>query len=148
MWRSSHTNRNRRLEGLGRQLVIECESYLGGNYPSLLQDHGLPVPAWAWLSVLAHGTAQSLEARAVEERRRPDPDGTNWEGAVDLLAQELVTAATRAGCTVEDLQHSILRDLELEPDPSVFGSDGLGPGRLVEEVRRAIARFRGTSASR
>lgn len=147
MWRPAHSARSRRAEALGRQLVGECESFLAGRYPSVLQDHGLPVPGWAWLSVLAHAPTESLAEHATGGLRRRSLDATTaqWQQAVALLAQELVTTAYHTGCRVEELQHSLIFDIELEPSRSVFFACRAGPNQLVAEVRQALGRYRGTS---
>jgi hypothetical protein len=147
MWRHAHNSRERRAEALGRQLVLECEGFLAGRYPGILQDHGLPVPEWAWLSVLAHAPASALEARAVGGlRHRPvDRATAQWSEAVALLARELVITASRTGRPVEELQHTIIVDVELRAAGSEPPAERAGPTRLVDDVRRAIARFRGTT---
>ena len=48
----------------------ECESFFVGRYPSVLQAQGLPVPEWAWLSMLAHAPVDLLAAQAAGMRRR------------------------------------------------------------------------------
>jgi hypothetical protein len=130
-----------------RQLVTECESFLAGEYPSVLQRRGLPIPEWAWLSILAHAPADLLIEHAHGESRgrfRGHVHGV-WLGAVALLAQELVTAADRTGCSVEELQHEVMLKVELDWVRPDGGASSIGPSRFVEQVRRALHRFRGSS---
>ncbi len=147
MWRHVHNPRDRRAEALGRQLVGECEGFLSGRFPGILQDHGLPVPEWAWLSVLAHAPVPELEAHAAGGlRHRPvDRATAQWSEAVALLAQELVTTAARTGRPVEELQHSIVVGVELGAARAEGATGHVGPTHLVDDVRWAIARFRGTT---
>jgi len=135
------------LKSQGRRLVAECESFLVGEFPSVLEDEGLPVPEWAWLSMLAHAPADRLVRPMDGETRGRFRGHLNvvWLRAVALLAQELVMVADRTGCTVEELQHDVLLDVELRWERPLPGTPEMGPSRFVEEVRNAIHRFRGSS---
>jgi len=140
-------SRDRRLESQARQLVNECESFLVGRYPSVLRAQGLPVPEWAWLSMLAHAPVDRLVTQNAGVRRRQIGDHLTvlWLGAVALLAQELVMVADRTGCSVEELQHAVILNVELNWRRPLFGASVMGPSRFVEEVRQALSRFRGSS---
>ncbi len=144
MRRHAHGARDRRISALGRQLVDECESFLEGRYPTILQAEGLVVPDWAWLSMLAHAPMESLAARAagVHSRRGADRLNVLWEGALSLLSQELFLMAERTGTPVEDLQHTLVTEVELNPGRTPSTSPTLGPSHLVEEVREALGRRR------
>jgi hypothetical protein len=149
MWSRSERSKGHYLKSQGRQLVAECESFLVGELPAVFEDEGLPVPEWAWLSMLAHAPSDGLV--------RPMDGGTTgrfrgqlnvvWLRAVDLLAQELIMVADRTGCTVEELQHDVLLDVELNWERPRPGTPAMGPSRFVEEVRNALHRFRGSSRS-
>ncbi len=147
MWSPWERSRDYFVKTQARQLVGECESFLVGEYPILLQHRGLPIPEWAWLSVLAHAPADVLvqHARGGSRERFRGHLHAVWLGAVALLAQELVIVAERAGCSVEDLQHDVLLEVELTWARSAPGPSGLGPSRFVGEVRQALHRFRGSS---
>ncbi len=139
--------RDHRLKSQARQLVGECESFLVGELPSVLQHRGLPVPDWAWLSVLAHAPTDVVAGHASGGSRGRFRGHLNavWLGAVALLAQELIMVADRTGCSVEDLQHDVLLNVELSWERPMPGESVVGPSRFVEEVRRALHRFRGSS---
>jgi len=150
MWSPLDRSRNRHLSIQGRQLVRECESFLSGQYPSFLQTRGLPVPEWAWLSLLVHAPTDALVDQVAGGPARQYRDHLNvlWRGAVALLAQELVIVAERAGCSVGELQRDVLLRVELGWDRTPSGAPGTGPSRVVEEVRQALSRYRGSSHPR
>ena len=143
-------SRTRRIRSQGRELVEECESFLAGQYPSVLQARGDPVPEWAWLSLLAHAPADVLIDQAMGGPPRQYRDRLNliWLGAVALLTQELVMQADRTGCSVEEVQHSVLLRLELSWARPWSATSMVGPSRFVEEVRQAIDRLPGNSSLR
>lgn len=147
MWSPSHRSNNRRVETQARQLVRDCESFLLGRYPWVLQAKGCPVPEWAWLSALIHAPADSLMAQAEREQAGPCPDHMTvlWQGALDLLAQELMTTADHTGCSVEELQRALIFNVELNPTRRAVGALVLGPSRFVQDVRQVLGRFRGSS---
>ena len=139
-------SRDRQLTALARQLVEECESFLAGEYPSLLERRGLPIPEWAWMSVLAHAPGDVLVWHAHGGSRELSRGHLHaiWLGAVALLAQELVMVADRTDCRVEDLQHEVMLRVELNwespgtgclddgPEP-VRGGGTTGPSSLPGE---------------
>jgi hypothetical protein len=140
-------SRSRRIRSQSRVLVEECEAFLAGQYPSVLQARGIPVPEWAWLSLLAHAPADVVLDHATSGPRRNYRDRLNliWSGAVALLTKELVLQAKRTGCSVEELQHAVLLPLELRWDRPWSAPSTIGPSRFVEEVRQALNQFRGSS---
>lgn len=108
MW----TTRSRPWE---RELVAECEAFLSGHYAQCLANENHPIPTWAWLNALAHGSEDDITALAVGEPTRLGSQGTSvWHQALAFLAQELMSKATRRGCSLADLQRSTLVPIELE----------------------------------
>jgi len=150
MWSPSHRSKNRGIEARARRLVGECESFLLGGYPGVLQADGRPVPEWAWLSALAHAPADSLQARAGRDHARPPADHPTalWQDALDLLALELITTAERSGSSVEELQRALIAEVELQRPWAESGAPMLGPHRLVRDVRQVLCLFRGSSRRR
>ncbi len=143
----SHRSRDRRFEGQARQLVRESQSFLMGRYPDVLRAQGLPVPGWAWLSMLVHTPPDVLVAQAAEGKACGPTDHVTvlWQGALALLARELITLADRTGLSVEHLQHALIFDEGLERAWPVFDASVIGPSRFVQDVRQVLCRFRGTS---
>jgi len=94
--------------------IAEVEAFPSGHYVRYLVDNKRPVPAWAWLNELAHGSHDDITALTVSEPRRALWNTNAWEGAVAFLAQELVSQAPRRGRTLSELQRSTLIPLELE----------------------------------
>lgn len=137
MW----TTRSRAWE---REFVAECEAFLSGHYAQCLADENRPVPVWAWLNVLAHGSEDDLTALAASDPPARGSQGASaWRGALGFLAQELMSQATRRGCSLGDLQRSTLVPLELD----FAGGRGRGsastsgePSKLVSSVLSALAR--------
>jgi hypothetical protein len=87
-----------------------------------------------------------------EEKKRagpwPDHRTVLWRGALDLLNQELITAAERNGSRVEEVQRAMIVDVELERPWAESGTSVLGPSQFVQDVRQALSRFRGSSHHR
>ncbi len=140
-------SRGHHVKAQARHLVEECESFLVGEYPSLLERRGLPIPEWAWMSVLAHAPGDVLVRHAHGESRERSRAHLHaiWLGAVALLAHELVMVAERTDSTVEELQHDVMLRVELDWERPAPGGSTVGPSRFVDEVRQALHRFRGSS---
>lgn len=98
---------------LGEELVAACEAFLEGRYAEHLERRGLRVPPWAWVNLLAHGTAAELDAarRVLADGEGP---GAAWRAARAFLAREVLEAAQAAGTDLADLQRRVLVPLELE----------------------------------
>lgn len=134
MWlirsRTPHATRD------SQALVAECGAFLTGRYAQELDDSRDPVPAWAWLSILAHGDEDDLAAFASEDRRRRPPrEAAIWRQAVGFLALEVLSQARRGRCPLVELQRTTLVPLELRltaadtrvaPDPAGFVTMVLG----------------------
>jgi len=133
MW----TTRNRAWE---QEFVAECEAFLSGHYAQWLAEENRPVPVWAWLNVVAHGSDDDLTSLATGEPPGQHAQGASvWQQALAFLAQELISQATRRNCSLADLQRSTLVPLELE----LAGrrASGAGePAQLVAGVLSALAR--------
>ena len=92
-----------------RELVAECEAFFSGQYAQYLDNENRPIPVWAWLNVLAHGSEDDITALAAgEPPRRTFPETAVWHQALAFLAQELMSQAARRGRPVADLQCSTL----------------------------------------
>jgi len=119
---------------LEKALVRECERFLEGRFAEHLVIAGIPVPAWAWLNILAHGTPARLQI--VAGAPADGTSGRGWRRALAKLADEVFAAAEREG-SLEAVQRGILVPLELylaaRPEMA-----GLGPDELVARVRAAL----------
>lgn len=109
-------------------LVAECEQMLAGHTAGVLARDGAPVPTWAWINLLAHGS--ELEIRAIARTR---PAGDGWLEAQGYLASEMM-ALVEAGCTtLAELQRDVVLPIELE----AMGSGDAGepsPPQLILRV--------------
>ncbi len=143
----SQKRADRGVEAEGRRLVGECESFLSGRYPELLLSEGSRVPDWAWMSALAHAPVEALAADTRQALTAPGRDRMTvlWEGALELLAGELMMTAERAGTTVERIQRALVAEVELKGPWAESGAVTLGPTRCVQDVRRVLCRFGDTS---
>lgn len=93
----------------GKCLLEECESYLEGQYARRLARDGCPVPAWAWINLLAHGSRQELESLARAQYR--------WSQAASIwptMAAEVIRATDRSGQPLVQLQRRCLVPLEVQ----------------------------------
>jgi hypothetical protein len=90
-------------------LVEECESFLAGDYVTACERRGQPVPVWAWMNVLAHGT--ELELRAAAANRPPEDEGRQ---ALAFVAGELVELIEDGRVDLETFQREVLVPLELD----------------------------------
>jgi len=132
MW----TTRNRAWE---QEFVAECGAFLSGHSAQWLADANRPVPVWAWVNALAHGSDDDITALAAGEPPSAHDPSAVWEQALAFLAQELTSQATRRGCSLADLQRSTLVPLELELAGRQASGAG-APAQLVASVLSALAR--------
>lgn len=110
------------------ELIAETEAFLTGSFADHLIALGQPVPLWAWLNVLAHGSEADL--CRVSCSRTP---GGDWHRARAFLAGEVLDHLEAGTCSLTDLQRDILIGLELEV-AAIRSPLGWGPGQLVVAV--------------
>ncbi len=133
MW----TTRNRAWE---QEFVAECEAFLSGHSAQRLAEENRPIPLWAWVNALAHGSKDDITALATgEPPSAHDRSASVWHQALAFLAQELTSQTTRRGCSLADLQRSTLVPLELELAGRRASGTG-EPAQLVARVLSALAR--------
>lgn len=115
------------------------ECFLAGTYPEFLERHRLPIPHWAWINPLAHGTDQGLAELAAQPLPAPmgiQPPGS-WNDAVSYLAGVVLAAVQARDRALTQLQRSTLVPLELalahSPD-----SNPPTPAQLVTTVIDAL----------
>jgi hypothetical protein len=132
MW----TTRSRAWE---RALVAECEAFFSGRSAQYLDNQNRPIPAWAWLNLLVHGSEGDIAVLAAGETEpiRPTSATSVWRQALAFLAQELLNQATRQGRPLAELQRSTLVPIDLElAGPRAPTS--MKPAALVTSVLRAL----------
>lgn len=130
----------RERRALTAELVSDCEAFLLGRYAERLSARGMTVPVWAWTNLLAHGSEADLRAEAQAARAPDGPPG--WRAARGTLAAQLLQA-TGPGCSLAQLQASVLAPLELRlaNRPIVERWDRR---TWIETVRAALASHRPT----
>ena len=96
----------------------------------------MEVPVWAWMNLLAHGTARQI-GECVFRPDRPRRAGRSWRVARSYLAFEVLDL-TEVEFTLAELQSSVLIPLELEmaARPDVAGWTPRQWVDLVEEALR------------
>jgi hypothetical protein len=116
-------------------IARETEAFLLGDLVEYWDDKGIEVPVWAWMNLLAHGTARRIGECVL----RPDRAWRvvrSWRVARSYLASELLDLID-AACTLAALQSSVLIPLELEmaarPDVA-----GWTPRQWVDLVEDAL----------
>lgn len=106
-------------------LVEECEAFLAGTYVELCEARGEPVPVWAWMNLLAHGTEDQLHGSVVQR-----PNAGPWRQARGFFAGELLDRVDAAQLSLPEFQATVLVPLELEV-LSCPGATRWQPGQLV-----------------
>jgi hypothetical protein len=137
VWRRRCTRRS--IPDRADDLVRECEALLGGDYLTFLDHQDRWTPSWALVNALAHSGPQELARWAAgdvpEELAGMDP-AAGWRRLVVFLAEEILSRASAAGVTLDELQRSTLIPLELDllrgarPEPDT--------GRLATMVMAAV----------
>lgn len=105
--------RIRRTEPVETGIAAECSAFLSGGYADYLVTFGRPVPVWAWVNLLAHGTAEMLRSNAetVDIARMTHPSG-DWNEACCYLAGEVLHAVDSGLVSLHRLQMETLIPLE------------------------------------
>jgi hypothetical protein len=120
-------------------LVAEAERFLSGRYLDDAYEANREVPGWVWLSTLAHGDAETLEAAehwlAVERPVRSEYD--TWGRVLQLLAREIRSMTETTTCTLSDIQRELLVPLEL----AIIASP-VGPATMYRVVMSMIDHVR------
>lgn len=113
--------------------IAQCEAYLSGRYTDWLAERGEPVPGWAWVNRLAHGSR-----RDIAEAAAADGSVDEREQLVTELARKIESTAHSADISLIDLQRSTLIPLESRLR-AVFGSAVPKTGaELAAWVRAAL----------
>jgi hypothetical protein len=96
-----------------QELVAECEAFLSGRYLYRCGGRRGRLPAWVWMSTLAHGDRADIEALA--------DAGTgprNETGPAQYFARQVLSVVDVQGLSLRSLQRELLVPLELTCDAS------------------------------
>src|ERR1700722_20048331 len=93
-------------------IARESEAFLLGSLVEYWDDRGIDVTVWAWMNLLAHGTARQV-AEGLFRPDNPRRVGRSWRVARSYLAFEVLDL-TDVEFTLAELQASVLIPLELE----------------------------------
>jgi hypothetical protein len=96
-------------------LVSETQQFLNGHLLDVAFESGGDVPAWVWLSTLAHGDAPILERAQswLSDHQGMRPELNGWGRVLQHLTRRLLETSEAIGCPPSDLQRSLLVPLEL-----------------------------------
>jgi hypothetical protein len=119
----------------GRALARECEWFLDGRLAERLYQDGNPVPVWAWMNLLAHGTLEDLRSRPGTFPNAPH-SLQPWVEARRYLADEVLDVVAH-GSPLPTVQREALIPLELE---LVHAPVDLRPADWVGMVTGALER--------
>lgn len=117
-------------------LVEGSEAFLTGRYREHLESRGEPLPAWAWVNRLAHGTVADIEALCV-----PGPT-SGPEAVVASIGAPVVLGIRSGTISLESAQLGMLIPLEdhlLHHAPQASTGDGVAE-LLVAAVHAVIPR--------
>jgi hypothetical protein len=115
--------------------ALECEAFLNGSLAEYWDDKGADVPVWAWMNLLAHGTARQI-GECVLRPYRPRRGSRSWRVARSYLAYEVLDL-TDLEFTLAELQRTVLIPLELEMAERDEVSDWT-PRQWVDVVEDAL----------
>jgi len=115
-------------------LVSETESFLRGQYLDIAFDNDADVPAWVWLSVIAHGNEDVLlrARRWLSDHSGCRPELNGWARVLQHEASEILDTAAAVGWSLQDLQRELLVPLELAVTITPVGPATLS--RLVQTM--------------
>lgn len=120
-----------RPDPYGVDLVDDCEAVLVGRYVERCESLDRPVPVWAWMNLLAHGSEGQL--RAIVLRSSP----SRWRQAESFIAGELIDLVDRGVVDLLQYQREVLIPLELEV-MSCATAPTWHPGQLVTGLLSAL----------
>lgn len=136
MWRR---NRQPGSDGSHKVLVAEAEHFLRGHYLEVAYGTAHEIPAWVWLSTLAHGDAATLLAAeewlSTSTARRSEYD--TWGRVLQLLARQVRVMTETTPCTLAEIQRDVLVPLEL----AILASP-VGPATLYRLVTSMLDHVR------
>jgi hypothetical protein len=90
-------------------LVREATAIIAGRYAEWATAAGRPVPVWAWMNLLAHGTEEALRTEA--ERLC---GARGWRHARSAVAAEILDLADAGHIRLSEVQRDVLLPLELD----------------------------------
>jgi hypothetical protein len=116
-------------------IADEAERFLAGRYLDIAFDTQRDIPAWIWLSALAHGDTRdlSLAATWLSDHQGLRPEFDAWGRVLQLLAREIDDTIATVGCRLVQLQQDILQPTEL----AILASP-VGPATLYRIVSAAL----------
>jgi hypothetical protein len=98
--------------GRGHEIGDECDAFLAGEWAEHLAENGQPVPQWAWVNQVAHGSEERMRDLATQPAWRLAKQD-EWTRLRACVADALFSRARQNGATVAEVQLHVLVPLEL-----------------------------------
>jgi hypothetical protein len=117
-------------------VLDEVDWYLDGTLPARTKVRPARLPAWAWISMLAHGSPETLASLSTP--RAQEHGEPAWEQAVAFLAGEALDVAGRGEELVRALQRSLLIPAELHFLDQAARGWSPGPKQFAAEVHAGL----------
>lgn len=121
-------------------------AFWNGRYAEHLIRQGAPVPAWAWLNALAHGSTLLVASLATAPPVTDDlPEELHpWARARKALALAVMELVSREGIRLRELQLLVLTGIELElaATEDIFRRGPIETACLVTETLEAYCEQR------
>jgi hypothetical protein len=110
-----HSKHRRHEPRDGEMLASEAEQFLNGGLLDVAFASSDDVPAWIWLSAIAHGDAPLLARTKnwLSDHQGARPELNGWGRVLQHLATRLLETSEAMGCPTSDLQRNLLVPLEL-----------------------------------
>jgi hypothetical protein len=122
--------------GLTDSLAEEAEQFLTGRYLDLAFATAQDVPAWVWVSTLAHGNRDDL-ARSehwLDQHRGLRPQYDAWGRIVQMLSRQIRETIETVGCSLQEVQRDVLVPTEL-----AILAVPVGPATMYRIVSSALS---------
>lgn len=106
---------NPAVEATSPGIGAECEAFVTGRYVEHLAAHQIPVPAWTWLNLLAHGTMEDLrldDSRLTARDHRSPNDAELWRAARSYLSGEILELVESSNTSLRRIQAATIRPTE------------------------------------
>ena len=96
-------------------IADEAQRFLDGQYLDVALEGQREVPAWVWLSVVAHGDEKRLREVAswAGDHRELRPEFEEWGRLLEHLARQVLLSSSVVGRPISHIQRDLLIPLEL-----------------------------------
>lgn len=128
------------VTGTGHYPVADdCAAYLAGHYVAHVEQGGLPVPipTWAWLNVVAHGSRADVESAVCDPDQLLHRVFFGWRECRSVIAAELLDATHGDDRLLQRMQVDVLEPVEAR----LFRSGDHSPVATAQHVLEAMRSY-------